>query len=139
MTLDYFGKCGASFHPVAEREFIGEFAARRSQDTLHSIEILALMGGRAPAAEVGYILNLRESSTTRHTGFSVRVEEAYRHYQDQVLRGRSRVPGFMIAAAARALSERISLNSCYARNGGDLGFYAYLASQNAVQQRRTAA
>lgn len=66
------GATGASFHPVLRRDWAGPFVNRPSQDVLHTVEALALAGGRAPVAEPAYRIHLNPVSTTAAADYSAR-------------------------------------------------------------------
>lgn len=139
LSLKEFGQWGASFHPVAQRDLIGQFSKLRSQDTFHTVEILGLLGGVAPLAQAAFVINLRSSSTTRAQGFAKALETDYRAYRSQILNGQSRVPASLVTQAAQVFSDRIALNKRYMKDAGNLSFYEFLDRLAKTTDKRRAA
>lgn len=121
------GETGASFHPIVARALAGPFGDRASQDVFHAVELLGLTGGSAPASPTAYQLRLNPQSLTRATGFSARVDSAYRRYERDILDGRSRVAPALAREAARVFERKRALNQRYARSGGGRSFYGFVA------------
>lgn len=122
------GATGASFHPVLRRDWAGPFVNRPSQDVLHTVEALALAGGRAPVAEPAYRIHLNPVSTTAAADYSARVAAAYVAHAAAINSGATRVPPHHRDAAAAVFTAKAALNAGYSAQGQGT-FYGFVAAR----------
>ena len=126
LDLADLGRTGASFHPVLRRDLAGPFADRPSQDVLHTLEVLSLMGGAAPLAPVAYNLHLSPQSATADRRFAERVGQAYTRHITEITAGRTRISAAHIPAARAAFQAKARLNRAYMAAGTDRFFYQFM-------------
>lgn len=117
---------GASFHPVLRRELAGPFRNRPAQDILHSVEVLACVGGSAPLASIAYELRLGSATETRSDAFLAWIDAAYAQTQSDILSGRTRVPQALRVEAAQVYAAKTALNDAFAESG-ETSFYDFVA------------
>jgi glycosyltransferase involved in cell wall biosynthesis len=132
LTIVDIGHTGASFHPLADYALVGLFSNRPAQDVLHTIEVLALAGGRCPLAPVSYNLHLSPQTATSHASFAARVEAAYHTHIIEIEAGRARVPHAYVEVARSAFQAKAQLNADYIREGQGHYFYQYMARRLAA-------
>jgi hypothetical protein len=126
LSIADLGRTGASFHPVLRRDLAGPFADRPSQDVLHTLEVLSLMGGAAPLAPVAYNLHLSPQSATADRRFAERVAQGYAHHINDITAGRTRIRAAHIAAARTAFQAKARLNRAYMAAGTQRFFYQFM-------------
>lgn len=139
LDIDQAGALGGSFRPVLPRRDVGLFSDRPSQDVMHTIEVLALTGGRAPVGPAAYELRLGAHSVTAAPDFAHRVEQAYAAYRADIAAGHTRVPATFAATAVAAFEAKSALNRAYQDSGAGESFYRFLArhlSENQYHQYR---
>jgi len=129
---------GASFRPVVARARAGHFLNRPSQDTLHTLELLAGAGGRAPVAPVACRLCLNPASVTRAQGFAESLDAVYADYIRQIGAGRTRI-GLDFRGAAMAVFEaKRGLNRAFMAGGRGESYYGFVAHRLARRDRTAA-
>lgn len=126
LCFDDFGHTGASFHPVARRALTGPFCNRPSQDVLHAVEVLSLVGGRAPMGETAYHLSLDPQSATAQAAFAARVDDAYRSHIRAIEVGETRIAPDHHPAARAVFEAKARLNHAFMQAGGDRFFYQFM-------------
>ncbi|MDZ7709403.1 MAG: glycosyltransferase family 2 protein [Roseovarius sp.] len=126
LCFEDFGHTGASFHPVTRRALAGPFCNRPSQDVLHAMEVLSLVGGRAPIGETAYHLSLDPQSATAQAAFADRVDAAYRAHIRAIEAGETRIATEHHAAAHAAFEAKARLNTAYMQAGSDRFFYQFM-------------
>ncbi|MCV6584562.1 MAG: glycosyltransferase [Marinibacterium sp.] len=128
LDLETVGATGASFHPLLRRDLAGPFRETSAQDVFHSVEVLSLMGGRAPVSPIaGYELRIGAATVTRADDFADRVARRYGAYGDDIRAGRSRVPTALAGRAAQVFADKAVLNADYAAQDGGESFYHFVA------------
>lgn len=131
-TIDLadMAESGASFFPVVRRSQAGPFRSGPSQDVLHSVELVALHGGRCPVMSVAYQHRVNALSTTMAGDFSIWAALAYERYIEEIISGRTRVPHHLRAAAADVFRSKLRLNHGYQRlKDTGLTYYEVIASR----------
>ncbi|MFD1509676.1 glycosyltransferase family 2 protein [Lacimonas salitolerans] len=121
--------CGASFHPVLRRDLAGPFRDRPSQDVLHAIEVLSLLGGSAPLGEARYLLHLNTISATADRSFAARVQKSYHDQIRAMETGQTRIRPCDYASARATLLAKAGLNRAYMRAPGSGQFYDFLRTR----------
>ena len=127
LSIADVGRTGASYHPVLQRQLAGPFVNEPSQDVLHTLEVLSLVGGDAPLGDAAYHLHLRGDSATAQDDFSRRLGSAYARYITLIEAGKTRIKPVHVAAAAGAFRQKAQQNDDYAASGTSLSFYEYMA------------
>lgn len=135
LSIGDFG-CGASFHPVLHSELAGPLCNRPSQDVLHALEVISLVGGCAPLADTAYELHLSDSSTTADHAFAARVQQAYRAHAEAIKGGRTRLRPTDMPAACAALRAKARLNRAFIRQSAERSFYEFLRDQTCAAKTR---
>lgn len=136
ITLQELSRTGASHHPVALRELVGEFRNGPAQDVLHAVELITLNGGSAAASRRAYELHLLDGSVSRQPGFARLVARSYHDIIREIVEGRTRVPPDWRAAAAKVFHDKLSLNQAYEESQAS-GFYEFMAERSESADRVT--
>ncbi|SEL38735.1 Glycosyl transferase family 2 [Roseovarius azorensis] len=138
LGLADLGRTGCSFHPLAQRVLVGPFRNRAAQDVLHTMEVLSLVGGRAPLAKTSYNLHLNPQSTTARNAFAQRAQQAYYDHIRAIGAGQTRIAPGHGAAARHAFESKARLNRAYIRSGKAQFFYQFMQERLAAEQRTAA-
>ncbi|MGX0976186.1 hypothetical protein ACSSVY_001900 [Roseovarius sp. MBR-51] len=126
------GHTGASFHPLARRGLVGPFRNRPSQDVLHTLEILSLVGGSAPLAKTSYNLHLNAQSATANASFAQCADQAYRAHIRAIDTGRTRIKSDHSSAACHVFMAKTRLNRDYRQTNTPQFFYEFMKDRLAV-------
>lgn len=128
LTFDAMAESGASFWPVLHRDFTKPFLNAPSQDIFHAAEILSSVGGSAPLGGY-YNLHLGEDSITRKSGFSARVEAAYKMYISLIETGMCSILPEHRDAALDLYRSKIALNDAFEAQSSQVSYYGFIAER----------
>ena len=81
LKLSDIGRVPCSFHPMILKKNIIEFKNTQSQDVYNTAYILAKKNKIKMVSNEYYKLNIQEKSVTRQSGFSHKINIAYKKYQ----------------------------------------------------------
>ena len=86
LSINDIGEIPCSFHPFVKKNLIKKFENYRSQD-VYNTAILLNKNNKVEMIENDYYkLNLQEDSVTKESGFSFKIDQAYRMYQIKSLK-----------------------------------------------------
>ena len=125
INISDIGEVPCSFHPFVKREKQGEFWNERSQDVYNTANLINKTNNKVKMATEGhYKLNLQDKSVTKESGFSHKIDIAYRKYQIYSLK----IGNYKVARifALRRINNK-KYNNWFEKNKA--GFYEYLSER----------
>lgn len=128
LTFAAMAQSGGSFWPVARRELVGPFLTCPSQDIVHSLEVLSLIGGSAALAGT-YRLQLNGDSVTAVDDFTALVAREYRAIIEVLRKGKTRIPSSMTQEAIWVYERKIEINDAFDARGAGRSFYGFVADE----------
>lgn len=129
LSMEDFGRYGASFRPFARREGYGDFLQRPAEDVIHALELLSRVGGSAPLTRIPYEARLTTGSVTRDPDFAARADAAYATYVAEIHAGATRVPPALYARASAVFEAKRDLNRRFMAQTAEPTFYDFIATE----------
>ncbi len=86
LGINDIGEIPCSFHPFLKRNLMGSFENYRSQDVYNTAMLLSKRNKIEMVVNEYYKLNIQEGSVTNESGFSIKINHAYRKYQIKSLK-----------------------------------------------------
>ena len=124
LDINDIGEIPCSFHPFVKKTLIEKFENFRSQDVYNTAMLLNKKKKVEMIQNEYYKLNIQKESVTKESGFSIKIDQAYKKYQLKSLKMRK-------IKVSRIFALRRIINKKYikwtAKN--KKGFYEYLSEQ----------
>ena len=86
LSINDIGEIPCSFHPFVKKNLIKKFENYKSQDVYNTAILLNKKNKVEMIENDYYKLNLQEDSVTKESGFSFKIDQAYRMYQIKSLK-----------------------------------------------------
>ncbi len=89
LGINDIGEIPCSFHPFVKKNLVKKFENSKSQDVYNTAILLNKKNKVEMIENEYYKLNLQEKSVTNESGFSIKIDQAYRMYQVKSLKIRN--------------------------------------------------
>ena len=86
LCVNDIGEIPCSYHPFVKRNLMYKFEKYRSQDVFNTAILLNKKNKVEMIETEYYKLNIQEESVTKESGFSIKIDQAYRKYQIKSLK-----------------------------------------------------
>ena len=125
LTVNDIGEILCSFHPFVKRSLIDKFEKYRSQDVYNTAILLNKKNKVEMIENEYYKLNIQKKSVTKETGFTIKIDQAYKKYQIKSLKLRN-------IKVSKIFALRRIKNKKYIEwaQKNKKGFYEFLSEEN---------